>query len=402
MTHKSNPSSNPAMSRNPYPTVPAVDKGELPDPFALADGGRVATAEQWKERAGQWVGQIVEMEYGGLPPDPEAVEIETLCHSRIKRWPGVPLHFSYRLHCRGGERPFSFCVRVVAPQGPGPFPLVIHGDGCWWYQTDEAIQRLLELGCAYMTFNRTEMAEDEATGLRTAAYLPTGLAPSPHQDMRSWGLYAVYPAGSFGALSAWAWGYHRCVDLACRLPWIDATRIAVTGHSRGGKATLLAGATDPRISLINDNASCAGGGALFRYVGDGGETLNIVKAIPSWFGKGLHPYVGREEAIPFDQHCLLASLAPRPVLLTYALDDRWSNPEGMVQCASAAREVYAFLGAEEELAFHLRPGEHSHHPEDWATLFDFIAWKWMDATPEKSYNRHPYTHLKATHSWRRP
>jgi hypothetical protein len=103
-----------------------------------------------------------------------------------------------------------------------------------------------------------------------------------------------------------------------------------------GEVRLVAGATDERIMLINDNASCAGGSAAFRYVGDGGETIDIINAFPSWFGTGLRPYLEREEDIPFDQHCLLASMAPRPLLLTYALDDRWSNPEGKVQCAWAA------------------------------------------------------------------
>ena len=94
---------------------------------------------------------------------------------------------------------------------------------------------------------------------------------------------------------------------------------------------------------------------------------------PSWFGPGLHPYLAREGELPFDQHCLLAALAPRPLLLTYALDDRWSNPEGMVQCAWAAGEAYRFLGRPDNLAFHLRPGGHSHSAEDWAVLLDFIG-----------------------------
>ena len=115
---------------------------------------------------------------------------------------------------------------------------------------------------------------------------------------------------------------------------------------------------------------------------------------PSWFGDGLRPFIGREGEIPFDQHCLLATIAPRPLLLTYALDDRWSNPEGMVLCAEAARKVYALLDAPHEIAFHLRPGEHWHAPEDWDVLLDFLNWKWRGTKPHKPYNQHPYTHLK--------
>jgi hypothetical protein len=244
--------------------------------------------------------------------------------------------------------------------------------------------------CAWVMFNRTEMAED------------LGYPDTPEKGQRSGGLHDVYPSQRFGALSAWAWGYQRCVDLLHTLRLIDQDNIAVTGHSRGGKAALLAGASDERIALVNDNASYAGGSAAFRYVGDGGETLDIINVFPSWFGSSLHPYLGREGDIPFAQHCLLALIAPRPLLLTYALDDRWSNPEGMVQCAWAAGEVYRFLEVPDGLAFHLREGRHSHALEDWEVLLDFIAWKWLGKEPKAAYNNHPCEHLKPAFSWRAP
>jgi hypothetical protein len=373
-----------------YPIEPLVNRGDLPDPFALPGGGRLRTREEWPERAAAWRDLIVDMEYGGLPPSPAAVEAETLAHSAAGRWAGPPHLWSYRIHCGGGERPFSFCARLLFPNAPGPFPVILNGDGCWWYMSEEIAQRVLESGCALLLFNRTELAED------------LGYGGVPDRTRRSGGLYDVYPGRTFGALAAWAWGYHRCVDLVSQLPFIDPTRIAVTGHSRGGKTVLLAGATDSRITLVNDNASCAAGGALFGYVGHGGETLNIVNVFPSWFGPGLQPYVGREGDLPFDQHCLLATIAPRPLLLTYALDDRWSNPEGMVQCAWAAGEVYRFLGAPDDLAFHLRPGDHCHGLDDWNVLLDFIAWKWFGKAPGVPYNRHPYKHLRPRFSWKAP
>lgn len=375
---------------NSHPVEPAVDKGQLPDPFLKPGGGRVAAAGEWPARAAAWRDLIVGLEYGGLPPRPEAVEVETLCHSAVRAWPGAPRLWSLRINCRGGERPFSLTVRLLFPDGAGPFPAIVYGDGCWWYATEEIARLVVEGGCALAMFNRTEMAED------------LGYGGVPDKTGRSGGLYDVYPGMTFGALSAWAWGCHRVVDLLCRQPFIDPERIAVTGHSRGGKTALLAGATDGRIALVNDNASGEGGGAAFRYVGNGGETLNIVNVFPSWFGPGLREYPGREEALPFDQHCLLAAIAPRLLLMTYGLNDRWSNPEGMVQCHWAAREVYRFLGAGENIAFLLRPGGHRHAPEDWRALMDFIGVHWLGREPAAPCGLHPYAHLRPAFSWQAP
>ena len=130
--------------------------------------------------------------------------------------------------------------------------------------------------------------------------------------------------------------------------------------------------------------------------------MKCLNAFPFWFGSGLRAYLDRESDIPFDQHCLLASIAPRNLLVTYASDDRWSNPEGMVQSVWAASEVYRFLGVPDDIAFHLRKGEHSHAREDWDVLLDFVGWKWFGKNPDADYNRHPYTHLKPAFSWKAP
>lgn len=378
---------NPA---DPYPVQPAVERGELPDLFALPGGGRVSSPAAWATRSAAWRDMVVDLEYGGMPPRPAGIQFETLSHSGASRLPGAPHLWSYRVHCLGGARPFSFCLRILFPRTAERVPAIIDGDGCWWNIADDIAQRVTASGCALVMFNRTEMAED------------LGYATVSDKTKRCGGLYDVYPGQTFGALSAWAWGYHRCVDLLQELPFVDPARIAVTGHSRGGKTALLAGATDERIALVNDNAGCAGGSPVFRYVGHGGETLNIVTVFPSWFGAGLQPYLGREGDLPFDQHCLLAAVAPRPLLLTYALDDRWSNPEGMVQSAWAAAEAYRFLGAPAGLAFHLRPGNHAHGLDDWGVLLDFIGWKWQGSAPATPYNRHPYAHLRPAFSWKAP
>lgn len=90
---------------------------------------------------------------------------------------------------------------------------------------------------------------------------------------------------------------------------------------------MLAAATDARIALVNDNASGTGGSGLSKVIADGGEPLNLLfHNFPNGFAADAGV-----DALPYDQHHLLASLAPRPVLLTYARDDIWSKPPGMVR-----------------------------------------------------------------------
>jgi len=359
---------------------PEFDAGELPDLFRPPGfDRRISTAAEWPAARKAWLDQVLETGYGGLPPAGDGVEIEHLCTSTLKTWPGSPTLVSMRVHCRGGAVPFSFRARLLYPSGKGMCPTIAYGDGCWWYLNDRIAGRLVGDGYALFIFDRTEFAEDPPVGTRREA-------------CRSGGLYDVYPDHPFGALAAWAWGYHRAVDVLQEFEQIDAARIAITGHSRGGKTVLLAGATDERIAVVNDNASGSQGSALQRYRGTGSETLaDCVGRFEAWFGPRTGEFAGREAELPYDQHCLLAAIAPRPLLLTYALDDAWANPPGMVQAVDATRTAYRILGVPEtSCSFHIRAGEHRHDPEDWDVLRDFLRWQWGGGEPGVEYNRHPY------------
>jgi len=183
------------------------------------------------------------------------------------------------------------------------------------------------------------------------------------------------------ALASWAWGYHRAIDALLQLSqqrsspaWarVDPLRIAVVGHSRGGKAALLAGATDTRIALTSANNSGAGGAGSWRWLGPGAESLaDITRAFPHWFAPALQQFAGREQGLPFDQHFLKALIAPRALLTTEALGDAWANPQGSWLTHRAAQPVYDLLGVPDRLAQAWRPGEHAHTLADWHTLLDF-------------------------------
>lgn len=317
--------------------------------------------------------------YGEMPAPPRELLFESLSHTLPVCLEEAHTLWAYRIHCLQDGKRISFSVHLLLPRAEEKFPVVISGDGMGWQIPDAAAKCFLGRGYGFVFFNRTELAEDLGySGVR-----------DPHA--RDGGLYDFSPGGTFGALSAWAWGFHRCVDFLHSLFRVDAGRIAVTGHSRGGKAALLAGATDSRIGIVSHNGSGAGGGSLFHQLDAGSEGADILERFPSWFGKharALLPGIKPE----FDQDVVVALVAPRPQLLTYSVDDLWSNPGGMVACAGAAQKTYRRLNQPGHLVYHLRRGPHGQTGEDWRVLLDFLEWKWAGKPPEALYNQHPDAH----------
>jgi len=240
-------------------------------------------------------------------------------------------------------------------------------------------------------------------GYILAQFSRVEIVPDTSHFARDTGLYRVYPQCDYGAISAWAWGYHRCVDALQTWPEVDASRIAVVGHSRGGKTTLLAGATDERIALTVANGSGCGGAGCFRWQGPESETLErIVTTFPHWFSPGLASYSGKEETLPFDQHSLQALIAPRALLSTVALEDLWANPTGTWQTYVAAREVYRFLGAEKNLGFKSRRGEHPMTVADWMVFLEFIDFHFIAKPLFSPFDVNPFPDLAPCQSWRAP
>ncbi len=194
----------------------------------------------------------------------------------------------------------------------------------------------------------------------------------------------------WGAVAAWAWGFHRAMDYLVQDPKVDAKRIAAVGHSRNGKATLLAGATDTRIAvMIPLQAGCGGTAPSRSQVGESVKRINT--SFPHWFNAQFKQFNDQPEKLPFDQHCLIALCAPRPVLLPNAVEDTWANPAGQFELLKLANPVYALYGKDGletqtmpengvlsngRLGYFIRPGKHSMRAEDWV-VFRAYADKWL-------------------------
>lgn len=356
---------------------------ELPNPFVFADGTKVGGIGDWERRRSEILELVVELEYGGMPPKPRSTRFELL-HSVDSAICEDDRYQTLRITV-DAEPEFSFLLNLLIPAGEGPFPVVLTGDSCWKYANDAVLKEVIQRGCILAQFNRVEIAMDDYSSERTS------------------GIYKIYKDGSYGAISAWTWGYHRCVDVLGEMDFVDESKIAIVGHSRGGKATLLAGATDERIALTCANDSGLGGAGSFYHQGDGSETLaDILHHFPYWFGPQMPHFIGRQQELPFDQHFLKSLIAPRALLTTEALGDLWANPSGTWQIHQAAEEVYRFLGAEERIGIWYREGGHKHSMADWIAFLDFMEFQFTGRKPNCSYRENPCPGLPKSFSWSSP
>ena len=217
------------------------------------------------------------------------------------------------------------------------------------------------------------------------------------------GVHAFFPereAGSWGSVSAWAWGMSQVMNYleleiansrrhaafgdrsealaqilvsssSTPAARIDPTRVALFGFSRLGKSALWAAANDSRFSTVISDSAGEGGDSLSKR--NFGETIRLMTLrFPHWFNSTYKTYAMHEEQLPVDQHELLALIAPRPLLISAAAGDWWSDPKGTAEAARSAQSVYELYNAGENLTFDLHLGVHDVTLEEWEVYLTFL------------------------------
>jgi dienelactone hydrolase len=378
----------------------------MPDPFVLQNGKRVASRNEWvNQRRTELEGLFQHYMYGDIP---HVVTRATVLGQYPDFLHGKATLKLVSLEVGPGSAPKIDLMLVVPNQRRAPSPVFLALNFCGNHALTMDPRVPLAQGWMYdWSKGVTNHAATEAARGAQAADWPlsrivergyalasfyNGDVDSDRQDV-SEGLYARLAGNdpaknnptNRGSIAAWAWGFHTCVDYLVKDPDLDPKKIAALGHSRNGKAALLAAAFDERIAVAFPHQAGCGGSAPSR-----GKTGESVKAIndrfPHWFNAEFKKFNDAPELLPFDQNCLVALCAPRAVLFSAAEDDQWANPKGQFAVLRAADPVYKFLGVEGlgvpemppdgqlvggRLGYFIREGKHSMTANDWEVFMDF-------------------------------
>ncbi len=357
-------------------------KIELPDALTLRDGTKVTSAADWKARRRPELLELFrENIYGRAPVSrPPAMKFHITPTPDVMDGKATRKHVEISYEGRGGKGAIQLLMFVPKSDKPVPCFVFINNRGAEHMDATRAkpspfwpAEQIVARGYAAAVFLNADVAADDKIkfyeGAPALFDVPGKRAPD-----------------AWGAIAAWAWGASRVMDYLQTDAAIDATRVAVVGHSRGGKAALWAGAEDERFAMTVSNNSGSSGAAIAR--GKQGEKIKDINTnFPHWFNANYKKFNDRENELPVDQHQLAALIAPRLLYITSASDDTWADPKAEFLAGIEAGPVYRLFGLkglasdvfpkaeapmhDGRIGYHLRTGKHGLTEYDWKCFMDF-------------------------------
>lgn len=341
---------------NPYPN--------LPDPLVMKNGRKVTSVKMWWDQRRPKIVEAFDREiYGRVPKTVPKVKWEVINTTR-ESVGDVPIVTKTLVgHVDNSSYPqitVDIHLSLSTPadaKGPVPVIMVFGGGPGAGRGAPPAVApeqqgappgpswqaQVLAKGWGFATLNPASIQADNGAGLRQGIIgLVNKGEPRKPDD--------------WGALRAWAWGADRAMDYFETDPSVDAKRVAIEGHSRYGKATIVTMAYDPRIAIAFVSSSGEGGAKLHRR--NWGELVENVASENEyhWMAGNFLKYAGplKWSDLSVDSHELIAMCAPRPVFLSAgnsvdpAIDighsDAWVDAKGTFMAGVAAGPVYRLLG----------------------------------------------------------
>jgi hypothetical protein len=394
-----------------------IDEGRvppyaLPDPMVAADGTRITTAADWQSKRRPELLKLFEKEvYGRAPQEKPALKFRIDSEDRnALGGNGIRKEVTILVSTPRGKLPFHLLLYIPKSDHAVSAFLGLNFLGNQSVHTDSAI-RMSDAwisgkpGSGIVDHKATAASRgaeasrwqvDEVVGRGYAvATMCCGDIDPDFDDGFQNGVHPLFyraeqtkpEPDEWGTIAAWAWGLSRALDYLETDKSIDAEHVAVIGHSRLGKTALWAAATDARFAMAISNDSGCGGAALSKRIF--GETVGLINEhFPHWFCLNFHKYSNHEDQLPVDQHELIALIAPRPVYVASASDDKHADPRGEFLAARAADPVYrlfklAGVGTDEmppvnhpigdTIHYHVRTGKHDITAYDWQQYLAFAG-----------------------------
>ncbi|GAA1793236.1 hypothetical protein GCM10009682_13880 [Luedemannella flava] len=298
-----------------------TSNAKLPDPFKRIDGTRISTRSDWRCRREEIKKLAERFVYGTKPAKPASVT-------------GTVSSTNITVNVSDQGRSASFSASVSLPGGTGPFPAVFVVGG---------------LGA--------DTATIRAAGVAVINYDPLAVGKEGTGRTNKQGaFYSIYGATSgTGILAAWAWGVSRIIDVIEQSGGsiIKADGLGVTGCSRYGKGAFAIGAFDQRIALTMPIESGSGGVPAMRSIAteSGAQPLSSAYSEQPWLGDAFSSFTGNPNALPIDQHSLVAMVAPRGLLIMENPSIAWLGAKSGSVSALAGAEVYKALGVGDAITY---------------------------------------------------
>ncbi|MBI3876955.1 MAG: alpha/beta fold hydrolase, partial [Verrucomicrobia bacterium] len=317
----------------------------LPNAMKFENGKPVKTPAQWRERREELLKLLQHYVIGTVPPAPGNVRAVEM---KARQEPGGVTCHEFVLEFGPGHKA-RLHVELLIPKGNGPFPVFITQDNHRRWALIAASRGYI--GCVYAGAD----SRDDTPG-----FIP------------------LYPEHDWTKLARRAWAASRCVDYLHTLPMVDKPHVALTGHSRNGKLSLIGAALDERITAVISSSAGAGGPCPWRFFSETqfGEGIELItRNFPDWEHPRLRFFAGREHKLPVDQHELVACIAPRHCLISTALNDNVESVWSVEQTYHAAVEVYSLLDAHHELNLRYRSASHETRAEDIEAYLDWLDTK---------------------------